>query len=188
MQAIRSYRHLQVMVKYCWTPGCSFLQNVTRIYGNEWICCPFSFLCQFHRQSQPLSWKSRKKSVTMTCVTFYLSTISNRCLIPYVFWCQTLKRILCQLVAGHWIKKPIILDLRQKWTNYLQSDLDEIWSQLQPKNWWMNNCRHTHKCTGNVPGHITGAGVFSSAPSHTWISSSQNRGKRGRRAERVTCS
>lgn len=106
--------------------------------------------------------------------------------IPYVFWCQTLKRILCPLVAGHWIKKPIILDLRQKWTNYLQSDLDEIWSQLQPKNWWMNKCRHTHKCTGNVPGHITGAGVFSSAPSHTWISSSQNRGKRGRRAERVT--
>lgn len=99
--------------------------------------------------------------------------------IPYVFWCQTLGRMLCQLVTGHWIKKPIILDLRQKWTNYLQSDLDEIWSQLQPKNWWMNKCRHTHKCTGNVPGHITGAGVFSSAPSHTWISSSQNRGKRG---------
>lgn len=130
--------------------------------------------------------KQEKKLPKWHVWLFTLAQFQIVVCIPYVFWCQTLKRILCQLVAGRWIKKPIILDLRQKWTNYLQSDLDEIWSQLQPKNWWMNKCRHTHKCTGNVPGHTTEAGVFSSAPSHTWISSSQNRGKRGRRAERVT--
>lgn len=125
--------------------------------------------------------KQKKKMPTWHVWLFTLATFQIVAWIPYIFWCQG---YCVSLLLGTELKSPLYLI----WGRNGQIIFGTIWMRFGPgfslkTDEWIN--ADTHKCTGNVPGHITGAGVFSSAPSHTWISSSQNRGKRGRRAERA---